>query len=100
MKQATFLRDLRNYLVHYGVAPMVLTVALGGTDDPSTTDHAIKLNAHHLLQWRGWKSSARAYLWEFDEGDGPVIIDDVVGYANAMKERMAGCLNSGRRLSR
>lgn len=85
LQQTAFLRDLRNYLLHYGVAPMVLTLEFKSTASPDTS-HSIKMHAARLREWNKWNSPARAYLSEFEENDGPVVIREVVTYANAMQE--------------
>jgi hypothetical protein len=85
MKEASFLRDLRNYLLHYGVPPVLQTLSLGPTE-AGTTGHSIKLSAVRLLEWDGWKQRSRAYLSAFGDRDGPVLGEDVAAYANAMSQ--------------
>jgi hypothetical protein len=83
MDETVFLRRLRNYLLHYGVAPIVQTQSLSMTEG-GMTGHSIKLGAEHLLKWDGWSTQAKQYLARFPERDGPVIGVVVVAYANAM----------------
>ncbi len=84
MPQASFLRDLRNYLVHYGAVPGVQTLDLGPL--PESTGYSFKLSAPKLLEWEKWSAPTRAYLSGFGESDGPVLRADVVAYKNAMQE--------------
>jgi hypothetical protein len=85
MNETAFLRDLRNYLLHYGVAPVIQTLELG------TTGHSVKLSSARLLEWRKknkkkWSARSNAYLSSFADSDGPVLGRDVAAYANAMSE--------------
>lgn len=84
MKETSFLRDLRNYLLHYGVPPVVQSLALGPVGEGGGTGHSIKLSASRLLEWDGWKKRSRDYLSSFADRDGPVLGQDVAAYANAM----------------
>jgi hypothetical protein len=84
MPEASFLRDLRNYLLHYGAAPRVQTLDL--VPPPGSTGYSFKLSAPKLLEWEKWSAPARAYLSGFGESDGPILGSDVVAYANAMQE--------------
>ena len=84
INEAAFLRDLRNYLLHYGVPPVIQSLALGLTGDTGGTGHSIKLSAPRLLEWDGWKKRSRDYLSSFADRDGPVLGQDVATYANAM----------------
>lgn len=79
MEQATFLRDLRNYLLKYGPAPIIQTLTVS---DVQMT-HTLKLSATKLLEWGEWKR-AESYLRSFADGDGPVIGDDVAAYSTEM----------------
>ena len=84
MDEASFLRDLRNYLLHYGVPPVIQSLSLDPTADSGATGHSIKLSAPRLLEWDGWKNRSRNYLSSFADRDGPVLGQDVATYANAM----------------
>lgn len=86
MEQAAFLRDLRNYFLHRGHAPIISTLTFGTPNDSPSTSHAFKVNAKAVLSWKGWKAPARAYLSKFGERDGPVIIKDVTDHAKAMQD--------------
>lgn len=85
MDEAAFLRKLRNYLLHYGVPPIVQTQRLSMSEG-GMTGHAIKLGAPHLLKWDGWSAQAKTYLMKFPDRDGPVIGKVVTDYANAMSQ--------------
>lgn len=85
MDETAFLRRLRNYLLHYGAAPVVQTQSLS-ISEGGMTGHSIKLEAEHLLRWDGWSAQAKQYLANFPERDGPVIGIVVVAYANAMSQ--------------
>jgi len=82
--EASFLRDLRNYLLHYGAPPVIQNLTLGPTGDAGATGHSIKLSARRLLEWDGWKKGSHDYLSSFADRDGPVLGQDVATYANAM----------------
>ena len=79
--EAAFLRDLRNYLLHYSLPAVVQTLTMG----PGITRHAIKLSSTRLLEWDRWNARARAYLSSFGAHDGPTLGADVAAYANAMR---------------
>jgi hypothetical protein len=86
MSEAAFLRDLRNYLVHYGTAPVIQSLALGQINDVGMSGHSLKLSSKSLLEWGGWKARSRDYLSTFADRDGPVLGKDVAAYANVMSE--------------
>jgi len=52
------LRDLRNYMLHYGSAPWHLS----GQITPVTRRTEVGLSSETLAEWKGWKSDSRAYL--------------------------------------
>ena len=89
MSEASFLRDLRNYLLHYGAPPVIQTLTLGPTGDMGATGHSIKLSPRRLLEWDGWKKPSHHYLSSFADRDGPVLGQDVATYANAMSALFA-----------
>lgn len=89
MPQTAFLRDLRNYLLHVEVPPIVQTLSLQMAEgsvvgQPGATGHTIKLNAQYLLRWDNWSARSKAYLSSFGDRDGPVIGDDVAAHWAAM----------------
>ena len=77
MNETSFLRDLRNYLLHYGVPPVIQSLTLGPPGDTGATGHSIKLSGPRLLEWDGWKKRSRDYLSSFADRDGPVLGRDV-----------------------
>lgn len=86
MEQAAFLRDLRNYLLHYGHAPLISTLTIPKAGSEANSRHAFRFSAEGLLRWAGWKAPARNYLAMFAVRDGPVIDSDVRIYGVAMQE--------------
>ena len=56
MNEAAFLRDLRNYLLHYGVPPVIQSLALGLTGDTGGTGHSIKLSARVCWSGKGGRN--------------------------------------------
>jgi hypothetical protein len=86
MTEAAFLRDLRNYLLHYGVPPVIQSLTFQRGAESPGAHHVIKLSSTRLLQWQKWKANSRAYLAAFGDRDGPVLGRDVATYANAMLE--------------
>jgi hypothetical protein len=86
LDEASFLRDLRNYLLHFGVAPLLQTMSFNRREDGDTFDHLLKLNAARLLEHDKWSAQSKRYLGGFADRDGPVLRDDVVVYASAMQE--------------
>ena len=86
MNEAAFLRDLRNYLLHYGAAPVIQSLGLGQINDVGMTGHSVKLSSASLLEWDKWNARSRGYLSTFADRDGPVLGKDAVAYANAMGE--------------
>jgi hypothetical protein len=86
MNESSFLRDLRNYLLHYGVPPVLQTLALGPTSDTGATGHSIRFSSTRLLEWDGWKQQSHSYLSSFGDRDGPVLGQAAAVYANAMSK--------------
>lgn len=86
LAETTFLRDLRNYLLHFGVAPLLQTISLSSIDSHAGRDHLLKLNAVRLLEHDKWSARSKRYLGDFPDRDGPVLRDDVVVYATAMQD--------------
>lgn len=66
---ALFLRRLRNYLLHYGMAPVMQSMELGPPKSLAEWDNlTIKLSARGLLRYPDWNASHREYIRSFDEG--------------------------------
>jgi hypothetical protein len=87
MNEAAFLRNLRNYLLHYGAPPVVHTLTLTpGKTDTAAFGHVVKLSAARLLEWDGWSGQSRSYLSSFPDRDRPVLGQVVADYGNAMSE--------------
>lgn len=86
LDETSFLRDLRNYLLHFGVAPLLQTLNFNRGEDAETLDHLLKLNAARLLEHDKWSAQSKRYLGGFADRDGPVLRDDVVVYAMAMQD--------------
>jgi hypothetical protein len=86
LDESRFLRDLRNYLLHFGVAPLLQTLTFGRGEEAEAFHHLLKLNAARLLEHDKWSSRSKRYLGGFPERDGPVLRDDVVVYATAMQD--------------
>jgi hypothetical protein len=86
LNETRFLRDLRNYLLHYGVAPIIQSISFRQTEEVTEWNHNIKLKASRLLEWREWNRQSREYLVSFGDSDGPALRDDVVVYVSAMQE--------------
>lgn len=94
MPEGAFLRKLRNYLLHYGVAPILqeLSLNMGGVVTAGTTGvtgHTIKLSAQRLLEYDGWCAASRSYLQSYGERDGPLIGRDVTAHWTAMRGHLA-----------
>ena len=64
--RSKFVKRLRNYLLHAGVAPLVQSMRLGG--DPSGPHLEIKLSSQGLLLWSGFTGEVRQFIE--DHGDG------------------------------
>jgi hypothetical protein len=79
---SSFLRDLRNYLLHVGVAPFRHMVRFpdSGVDAPVVSE--IYLDTAGLLSWSGWKAGSKEYL--AGAGDSVRLIAAVNAYVEAM----------------
>jgi hypothetical protein len=82
--RASFVRALRNYLVHYGVAPLMQTMTLRPTTSEDWDELRIKLSAQGLLRWEKWNQQQRAYLENFE--DGPPLRDEFKAYVEDMRD--------------
>lgn len=80
MNETKFLRKLRNYLLHYGTAPILQSLNL------VSGEHSLKLNAARLLRWPEWNVQMRKYLSVFGDRDGPLLRQEVAVYATAMSD--------------
>jgi hypothetical protein len=95
MNETAFLRDLRNYLLHYGAAPVMQSIRLG-TSEGSAIGYSVKLSPRRLLEWDKWSPTSRTYLSSFPARDGPVLGQDVAVYATAMSRVFTELLNQRR----
>jgi hypothetical protein len=86
LNESRFLRDLRNYLLHYGVAPVIQSITFQRHEDGDEFNHHIKLKTSRLLEWEKWSKQSRDYLVAFGEDDGPILRDDVMVYVTAMHD--------------
>jgi len=78
--EAKFLKDLRNYLLHVRIPPMVLHFAM--TPGPSRFDFGVRLDVEELLKYSNWSSVAKSYL----RGREVVILKEcVVSYTDAIQ---------------
>lgn len=64
------LRDLRNYMLHYGSAPWHFS----GTIDASGMTSRVGLNSEDLRAWGGWSSASKSYL----QGHDVVRLHDII----------------------
>lgn len=78
MSETKFLRKLRNFLLHYGTAPILHSL------DLVSGEFSLKLNATSLLKWPEWNVEMREYLSAFDDRNGPLLRREVEAYAIAM----------------
>lgn len=81
--QALFLRRLRNYLLHYGMAATAQTMRLGPEKEAKEWDDlTIRLSASGLLRYDGWNAENRAYIQSFY--GGPPLRQIATEYADEM----------------
>jgi hypothetical protein len=65
--RALFLRRLRNYLLHYGVAPLTRSMVLGPPKVAKDWDDlTIRLSPDGLLRYSDWNGSNREYIHSFE----------------------------------
>lgn len=82
--RASFLRNLRNYLLHKGVAPLMQTMRLETTAADEWDHLRIQLSGDGLLRWPKWNAKQRGFIQSFD--GGPPLRDVCVGYAEDMRD--------------
>ena len=56
---SAFLRDLRNYLLHYGVLAFVHQVSFPSETSPFVSE--VRLNCTELQVWDRWSAAAKSY---------------------------------------
>jgi hypothetical protein len=67
--RAQFLRRLRNYLLHYGMAPMMQSMQLGPPKPSEEWDDlTIQLSAEGLLRYSDWNAQHQEYIRSFEGG--------------------------------
>jgi hypothetical protein len=76
-----FLRRFRNYLVHYGMAPFVVT---SSTKDGKKMITSLIIDAERLLEWSGWTAGPYAFLQSQTKGIN--LADIVHKYAVEMND--------------
>ena len=81
--RAVFLRRLRNYLLHYGVAPMMQTMNLAPTSGEDWDHLKVQLSGEALLAWDGWTTPSRAFIQ--DQDGGPHLRQVTVDYFEDMR---------------
>jgi len=90
---AAFLKDLRNYTLHYKLPPSTASVCFkirgNGFDDWLQYDRDMSLDKENLLKWRGWTKASKEYL-ELEEGDSIDIKELIIDY----QERINNFYNS------
>jgi len=80
-----FVKDLRDYFLHYDVGPVCVVVTWEGVDGPSKA--SIDFDCQGLLKWQGWTSPSRTYLKELRDIRKPLVILDLLGkYQQSIKE--------------
>lgn len=78
MPDASFIKDLRNYVLHYGI-PFV-----GGSFTINSTGYhtRFEIDSKPLKQWKSWKTLSKQFL----EGAGEkiVLVEPLDRYAKAL----------------
>lgn len=82
--EASFLRRLRNYLLHYGAAPVMQTIRLGRVSQGESEGLTIGLSPNGLLAFDGWNNKEREFIRGF--ASGVPIRRVVTKYAISMEE--------------
>lgn len=85
--RASFLRRLRNYLLHYGMAPLMETMRLETTTAEEWDHLRVQLSGDGLLGWDGWNRTQRAFISSFE--GGPPLREICHAYADDMRELYA-----------
>lgn len=68
LPSANFMRNLRNYLLHYGNAPLVTTYSFGSAAPKEGSNLKLSLDSAALLEWDSWSAKAREYIEASGEG--------------------------------
>src|SRR4051794_40554425 len=80
LPEASFIRGLRNYLLHYALLFVGYTASALGEG----FDYQAEMNAALLLQFDGWSSAAKSYIRE--SGDKINLVATASGHAEPMNE--------------
>ncbi|MEW1587199.1 hypothetical protein AB0283_17390 [Micromonospora vinacea] len=59
---ANFLKDLRNYMLHKGVPPFVITTRIRNTPLGQLTRSRVLFNVAELLDWDKWSSGSKRFI--------------------------------------
>lgn len=62
---ASFLKDLRNYLIHYSMVPLSVDITIRRIEP--VTSFQVKLVSGSLLEGGRWNAASKAYLESHDE---------------------------------
>jgi hypothetical protein len=70
----TFVQELRNYVLHYRLPPVVDTInwQVGDSPGQGTLDMGVALDAKKLLEWGGWNPSEREFVVSHRGGQVPL----------------------------
>ena len=79
---SAFLRDLRNYLLHYGLLAFVHQVSITARTSPLVSQ--VRLNCAELQTWDGWSAPAKAYMAAC--GDSIHLSATVTTYVGSMND--------------
>lgn len=80
--RAEFLRRLRNYLLHFGMAPTMHTLGLQAGATSAGDNLTIQLSGAELLEWTGWTPKSRDFIKSFD--GGPPLTQVTLDYMDDM----------------
>lgn len=80
MHVAGFLKDLRNYLLHYRMAPFTITTSMTQQQPFSVQ---VLLDAPKLLEWDKWTKNSETYLRSRDK---IVLVDCILEYTKHIEE--------------
>ncbi|PWU44490.1 hypothetical protein DLJ46_25720 [Micromonospora globispora] len=76
--EATFVRDLRNFVLHYGLPTIGGTFSIG----KEAFGSQIEIPTASLLTWKGWKPNSRRFLES--RGEGVVLTEPLDAYAKSL----------------
>jgi hypothetical protein len=64
---SVFLRDLRNYLLHYELIPFAHSVSLPDGQNRAGLVSEVRVRCSDILAWKGWNSAAKSYMSQCGE---------------------------------